>query len=173
MPFGSLDGSTLIEGNRIGVDLAGTDVGVCGRGIFMSDSPKNVTILENIIANPGLSGISLNGPLYDANELRGNVIRQRMAWAEVEGNPEPENAIQIGPLLPDGLQNFVPARITSITGTAVTGTSGPGSPCPNCTIELFLDDDDGIVEALQSMAVVTADGDGNWQATLPRELTAG
>lgn len=160
-----------IESNRIGVDLAGTNVGVCGRGIFMSDSPKNVTILENIIANPGLSGISLNGPLYDANELRGNVIRQRMAWAEVEGNPEPENAIQVGPLLPDGLQNFVPARITSIAGTAVEGTNGPGSPCPNCTIELFLDDDDGIVEALQSMAVVTADGDGNWQATLPRELT--
>lgn len=159
-----------VERNQIGVDMAGTDVGVCGRGVFMSDSPKNVTISANVIVNPGLSGISLNGPLYDANELRSNVIRQARAWTEVEGNPKPEDAIQVGPLLPDSLQQFAPARITGINGTAVTGTSGAGSPCPNCTIELFLDDTDGIVEALQSLAVVTADAQGNWQATLPKPL---
>lgn len=160
-----------IEGNLIGRDMAGTAVGVCGRGVYMSDSPKNVTVIENVIVNPGMSGISLNGPLYDANELRGNVISKSTAWGEVEGNPEPENAIQLGPLLPAALQQFTPARITSIEGKTVTGTSGTGSPCPNCTVEVFLDDTDAIVEALQSLATVTADDQGNWTATLPRELT--
>ena len=50
----------------------------------------------------------------------------------------------------------------------VKGTSGVGSPCPNCQIEVFLDDNDNIAETLDSLAVVQADASGNWQATLHR-----
>ncbi len=162
----------MIRDNLIGVNKGGGSAGVCGRGIFMADSPKKVTIRDNVIANPGLSGISLNGPLYDENELRGNVIRQRAAWAEDDFNPQPENAIQLGPRLPESLQTFAPARVTTIDGKLIQGTNGAGSPCPNCTVELFLDDKDGIVEALASLAVVTADGNGDWQAMLPSALAA-
>jgi hypothetical protein len=52
----------------------------------------------------------------------------------------------------------------------VEGTSGADSACPNCVVEVFLDDTDEITEALQSLVVVTADGSGDWMATLPFEL---
>ncbi|MFN2137625.1 MAG: hypothetical protein ACK2UK_16810 [Candidatus Promineifilaceae bacterium] len=159
-----------IKDNIIGVSADSTAVGVCGRGLFMADSPQGVLLQDNVIVNPGLSAISLNGPLYDANELRGNTISQEKPWSEVEGNPQPEDAIQLGPLLPDALQAFAPAQVTSIEDTMVSGTSGAASPCPNCTIEVFLDDGDAIAEALQSLAVVNADSNGDWQTVLPRPL---
>jgi hypothetical protein len=63
--------------------------------------------------------------------------------------------------------------VTQIAGVTVGGTSGAGSACPNCVIELFLDDADTIKEALQSLAVVTANASGNWTATLSTALAAG
>lgn len=160
-----------IEGNSIGVDAGDNRVGVCGRGIYLSDSPENLQVSDNEIAEPGLSAISLNGILYNANTLRRNTIRKTAAWPEIEGNPKPEDAIQLGTSLPDAFENFQPAQVTQINGTQVSGTYGSGSPCPNCEIEIFLDDTDGVVEALRSLAVVTADSNGNWSATLPNALT--
>ena len=75
--------------------------------------------------------------------------------------------------LVDEPENFKPAAVTSIEGVLISGTAGANSPCNLCTIEIFLDDDDGINEAIQSLAVVTADANGNWTATLPAALTAG
>ena len=49
-------------------------------------------------------------------------------------------------------------------------TYGIGSPCPRCVIELFLDDVDGVKETLATLAVVNADADGDWTATLPAPL---
>jgi len=161
-----------IRNNKIGVDSADVEVGVCGRGIYLIGDPKDVLVSGNMIVNPGLSGISLNGALYDANTLRSNTIKQSKSWPQIEGNPEAEDAIQLGPSLPDAFLNFQPAEVTTISGVSVSGTSGAGSPCPNCVVELFLDDTDAVVEALQSLAVVTADGDGNWTATLPFALSS-
>jgi hypothetical protein len=78
----------------------------------------------------------------------------------------------LGPSIPDSFRNFNPARVTEIDGKNVKGTNGIGSPCPKCVVELFLDDKDGIKEALESLAVVTADNNGNWTATLPSLLAA-
>ena len=161
----------LIQNNEIGVDSGANEVGVCGRGIFMADGPKEVQVLNNMIVEPGLSAISLNGVLYDENLLRTNIIKKLAAWPEVDGNPEPENAIQIGATMTDAFKDFLPAKVTEIDGTTVSGTSGDGSPCPNCIIEVFLDDTDSIVETLQSLVVVTAGANGNWSATLPYELS--
>ncbi len=162
-----------VRDNQIGKTQAGAEVGVCGRGIFMSDGPKNTTISGNSIVNSRLSNLSLNGALYDANTLRSNVLKVSAAWAVVDGATQPEDAIQMGKSLPDPFELFLPAKAVSIVGTAASGTSGDGSPCTLCTIELFLDDTDTIPEALQSLAVVTADASGNWSATLPRALTTG
>ena len=128
-------------------------------------------MFNNTIVDPGLSAISLNGVLYDANTLRSNTIKKSAAWPEIEGNPKPEDAIQLGPSLPDAFVDFLPAKVTAISGLSVSGTSGDSSSCPNCVVEVFLDDADGIVEVLQSLAVVTADGDGNWATTLPFVLS--
>jgi len=162
----------VVRDNRIGLDGANAVIGVCGRGIYLSDSPKGLTIQGNQIQNPELSALSLNGALYDANTLRGNVIRRSRAWPQVDGMAAPEDAIQAGKGLPQAFLNFKPARVTSIVGTKVTGTSGLNSPCPNGVIELFLGTANP-AEARQSLAVVTADAQGNWTATLPRPLVAG
>ena len=160
----------VIMDNGIGVDKDGTAVGVCGRGVYLHGSPEGVNVESNRIVDPGLSGISLNGVLADANTFRSNVIANRFQWPEDDINPEPEDAIQLGPSLSDDFRNFKPARVMSIEGKTVMGTHGVGSPCSKCVVELFLDDKDGIKEALQSLAVVTADDDGNWTALIPSEL---
>ena len=159
-----------IQNNRIGLDIDNTEVGACGRGIIMTGDMKNTLVADNTIVNTRLSGISLNDNLYDECTLRRNVIKQTSGWPAVQGNPKPEDAIQLGPLLPDGFEFFQPAKVTGITGTQVTGVSGDGSACPNCVIELFLDDNDAITEALQSLAVITATADGSWSAALPFAL---
>lgn len=160
-----------IRNNRIGVDIDNTEVGACGRGIYLSGDMKKTFIGYNTIVNTRLSGISLNDNLYDECTLRSNVIKQTSAWPSVSGNPKPEDAIQLGPLLPNGYEFFKPAKVTTINGKAVSGTSGDSSACPNCVVELFLDDTDTITETLQSLAVVTATASGNWSATLPFALS--
>lgn len=162
-----------VRNNRIGLDVDDTAVGVCGRGIYLSDGPKNLMIENNRISEPSLSAISLNGILYDANTLRRNVVVKSAAWPQLDGSAKPEDAIQVNPSLPDPFENFAPAKVTSMNGVTVQGTAGANSPCPNCVIELFLDDSDAIVEALASLAVVTANGQGNWTATLSAPLVAG
>ena len=160
-----------IKDNLIGKDFSSAEVGVCGRGIYLISSPQDVQVLRNVIVDPGLSGISLNGALYDANTLRNNAIKQNRSWPQVEGNPKAEDAIQLGPSLPDAFVDFKLAKVMAISGVSVSGTSGYGSSCPDCIIELFLDDIDTVVEALPLQVVVTADGDGNWTATLPFALS--
>lgn len=161
----------IIENNLIGVSADAVETGVCGRGIYLVNSPNGLRVAGNRIVNPGMSAISLNGALYDANLLRGNIIKQRSAWTQVEDNPAAEDAIQLGKSLPAPLLAFAPAGVTQIDGRTVSGTSGAASPCPDCVIELFLDDTDNIKEALQPLALVTAEADGTWTAELPAELT--
>lgn len=177
----SLQGDTIrvsgqrheITDNVIGGDLDDETIGVCGRGIYLTDSPKNLLVQKNQIIDPQLSAISLNGSLYDGTTLRTNMITKTSPWPQVDDNPEPEDAIQLGPGLPAAFREFQPARVTTIDETSVEGTSGNDSPCPNCVIELFLDDADGIVQALSSLAVVTADAGGNWTAVLSQPLDDG
>ena len=167
----------IIRNNRIGLSATNVEIGVCGRGIYLQSGTEFNQITTNRIIRPGLSAISLNDTptvsTSDANTLRGNVIKKLTPWGEIEGNNSPEDAIQMTKSLPDAFRNFKPARVTSINGTAVSGTSGAVSPCPNCIVEIFLDDTDAITEALQSLAVVTANASGNWTATLPFALSSG
>lgn len=167
----------IIRNNKIGLDAADNEIGVCGRGIYLLGGTEFNQVTANQIIRPGLSAISLNDtPVVstsDANTLRGNVIKKLTPWGEIEGNNSPEDAIQMTKSLPDAFRNFKPAAVTSIDGVTIRGTSGAGSPCPNCIIELFLDDTDTITEALRSLAVVTANAQGNWTATLSAQLANG
>jgi len=162
----------LIRDNLIGVDSANEEVGVCGRGIYIGNGPQNNSISGNTIVNPGFSGISLNDALYDANTLESNVIKRSSQWPQLEGFPAAENAIQMGKSLSGEFQAFKPAKVTDIDGTTIKGESGTSSLCPNCVIELFLDDTDLITETLKSLVIVTANPDGNWTATIPSILNA-
>ncbi len=167
----------VIRNNKIGLDVNNAEIGVCGRGIYLQDGTEFNQITSNKIIRPGLSAISLNDTptvsTSDANTLRSNVIKKITPWGSVSGNPSPEDAIQMTVSLPLAFRNFKPASVTSINGKTVSGTSGTGSPCPNCIIELFLEDSDSIKEALQSVAVVNANASGIWTATLPANLAPG
>lgn len=161
-----------IQNNQVGIDAEGHEVGVCGRGFYLTNT-KQVQVIDNVLADTYHSALFLNGALYDANTLRGNVIRKSTPWLIPDDSPKGDDAILRFTGLPDPLEFFNPAKVTSIEETTVSGTAGDGSPCPNCVIELFLDDNDGINEALESLAVVTADGAGNWTATLAAPLPEG
>jgi hypothetical protein len=164
----------LIQNNVIGLDGNGALVGVCGRGMDFGNAPSDMQVISNTIVETGLSGILMNGSTINGNLLRGNVIRRATAWPGEQGdNNFAEDAIAYGPTVPAPLRNFVPAKVTEFNGTTVSGTSGMGSECPRCTVEVFLDDRDTVTEALQSVAVVTADASGNWNATLSQEPAAG
>jgi hypothetical protein len=165
----------IIRNNKIGKDFANQNIGVCGRGIFLQAGTEYNQITSNTIVEPGLSAISLNdtSPVStsDANTLRSNVIVKSTPWGEIEGNPNPEDAIQVTKNMPASFRNFKPAKVTDIKGLTIQGTSGTSSPCPNCIVEIFLEVRDSINETLQSLAVVTADASGNWTATIPAALT--
>lgn len=169
--FAGSNNDVLIQNNIIGLDSAGDPVGICGRGIKLANGPEGTRVINNTIVEPGLSAILMNHWTLNGNTLRGNVIKRESPWPAAQGdNTFAEGAIAYGSGVPDPLRTFSPAAVTEIDGTDVSGTSGSGSPCAFCTVEVFLDDQDTVVEALESLALVTADGDGTWTATLPAPL---
>lgn len=164
----------VIQNNVVGLDGNGHVMGVCGQGFDFGGSPNDMQVLDNVIVETALSGMFMNGSTLNGNTLMGNLIRRESRWPGKQGmNDYPEDAIAYGPFVPSALRTFEPARVTQVNGTAVSGTSGLGSPCPLCTVEIFLDDTDTITETLQSLAVVVANAGGNWSATLPAPLQGG
>lgn len=162
----------VFQNNQIGVDADGTEVGVCGQGIDITNG-EQMDVLDNIFAETYHSAIFLNGSLYKDNTISGNIVHRSTPWLQPEDQPKADDAILRFTGLPDAFEFFNPAKVTEIDGVDVTGTAGDGNPCPNCIIELFLDDDDGINEVLELLVTVTADASGNWTAALPYELPAG
>ena len=167
----------LIQNNVIGLDVSDNAIGICGRGIKLDGGPEGTQVIDNTIVEPGLSAILMNHWTLNGNTLRGNVIRREDAWPGAQGdNAAGEGAIAYGATVPDELSSFQPAVITQIDGVTVSGVSGTsqsGESCDLCTIEVFRDDTDTVVEALQSLAVVTAGANGNWSATLSAPLAEG
>jgi hypothetical protein len=172
------DDKNLIQNNVIGLDALDNAIGICGRGIKLSGGPEDTQVISNTIVETGLSAILMNDSIIidrlNGNTLRGNIIKRESAWPEEQGdNTFAESAIAYGSGVPDALRAFQPAVVTHIDGTNVTGGSGTSENsqvCANCTVELFLEDTDGVVEALESLDVVIADGDGHWTATLSTPL---
>jgi hypothetical protein len=154
----------VLEQNKIGIDIDGDRVGVCGQGFDITNG-EEIKVIENSFANTFRSALFLNGSLYKDNTLTGNLITKDTPWLEPEGSPKPDGPICRFSGLPDAFEWFNPAKVISISDSELTGTAGNGNPCPYCTVEVFLDDDDGIAEALEWLGTTTADGSGNW--TLP------
>lgn len=164
-----VDGSdTTIENNRIGVDAEGNEVGVCGIGTLVSG--QNISIVDNLYVDTRKgfeeaqsdTAIYISGSNSDQIAARRNIIR--------DGT---EKAINFAGTIPDAWRFFEPAQITSISGTAVAGTNADGYPCPNCEIDIYLDDTDELQEALAHVTTVTADANGDFSFTLPAPLESG
>ncbi len=158
-----------VQDNVIGVDSAGSAVGVCGQGIKVSGS--GTQILDNTIVRSriGFEDIvptailaSDTSPSFGQITVRRNIVESG-----------PGRVYAFGPGIPQALQTFAPARITAIDGTSVTGGSGAGSPCPGCLIDLYSDDADDVEEALAHLGQATADGSGQFAITLSQPLAPG
>ena len=172
--FGS---SHTIEDNIIGVDSAGSPVGVCGQGIKVSGS--GTQIVDNIIVRSrtgfeDTSGNALNGailasdssPLFGQITVRGNIVEDG-----------PGQIYVFGPSIPMALRQFRPARITAIEGTELTGTNGNDkdgnvSECPNCIIDFYLDDLDNTGETLVHLGSTTADANGDFTFSMSQPLAS-
>ena len=149
-----------------------TRSGFAVRGLTCTNT-EAVILQDNTLVDTRNAAIFINGALSNGNTLDGNVIRRGTPWTLPTGNAKSDDAILRYSALPDAFEFFNPAKVTAIKGMAVSGTAGDGSPCPNCIVELFLDDDDGINEALQSLGTTTADAGGSWSFTLAAPLGLG
>lgn len=156
-----------IRDNIIGIDSAGGKVGVCGQAIKVSDS--GVDVLDNVIFGSKLGfeeatpAAILTTGASTGITVRGNLVEQGPGRIYDFGGTQVAQALRL----------FNPARITNIDGVNVTGASGENSPCPNCLIDLYLDNSDAIDEALVYLGQSTADANGNFGFTLSSPLAPG
>ncbi len=183
------DGHT-VTGNVIGRDVANNNVGVCGQGMLLQGTEHLVELNTIVHSRNGFE------PTDDGTDFDTAILTQSFAvgsnhWITVRQNvivdagesTHPDHAYRFAsPGVPVELRQFNPAKVTSISGTTVSGTEGddavlPGgavisAACPNCTVYLYADDLDGRIEAHEYLGQATANAAGNWTATLSRPLAA-
>ena len=72
---GAAASGNVIQGNRIGTDVSGSNVlrNVAGDGITLSSAPGNV-ICSNVISGSGQAGVAITGASATHNQLLGNFI---------------------------------------------------------------------------------------------------
>ncbi len=181
--FGKLH---TVELNIIGKDSSGEQVGVCGQGLKLSTQREGIVELNNghMILDNQLYGVrngfanTTGAILWSDTTVNsfldgGNTIRRNLV---IDG---PEKYFEIGPLLTTPIRTFEPAQITAISGINVTGENhlsnfnGDPSPCPNCTIDFYLDDTDANQEALAYLGSTTANANGQFNFTLTAPLANG
>jgi len=183
------DGHTITD-NTIGRDVAGNDIGVCGQGILLQGTGHLVELNRIVHSrngfDPGDDGTDFDSAILTQSFATGSgrwiTVRKNMV-IDADEATHPDHVYRFAsPGVPVELRKFNPAKVTTISGTAVSGTQGddailPGpvtisAACPNCQIYLYADDLDGRIEAIDFLGEATADGNGNWSATLSRPLTA-
>ena len=156
-----------IRDNIIGVDSADNKVGVCGQGIKVSDTGTDVT--DNRIvgsrqdSEDAVSAAILTTGASTGITVRGNLVEDGPGRIYDFGGNQVAQALRL----------FRPARITGINGVNVSGTSGESSPCPNCRVDLYLDDNDDTDEALVYLGEAVASAQGNFTFTLDNPLPSG
>lgn len=156
-----------IRNNTIGIDSSGAKVGVCGQAIKASDTGTDV--LDNVIFGSKLGfeeatpAAILTTGASTGITVRGNLVEQGPGRIYDFGGTQVAQALRL----------FNAARITNIDGVNVSGMSGENSPCPNCLIDLYLDNSDAIDEALVYLGQTTADANGNFGFTLSSPLAPG
>lgn len=158
----------VVRHNVIGLTSDDEPFGTCGEGIHVggiSGGHFIQVVTNTVVGAQGAAGIFVTGAPtgydLDAVTVQGNVILD----SKVE-------AFDFGDLVPEVLRAFNPAAVTGIDGVNVTGTSGAASPCANCVVEIFIDEDDTVTETLESLGKTVADASGTWSFTLPQVLAA-
>ena len=167
-----------IISNTIGVDINGYDLGVCGQALKLSG--PNMDVLDNVIAgasrfnpdDPNNTAIFTNdgSPLFDRVTVLRNIVRDGIIGST-------DDLYEFGPAMPEALKIFRSARITTMSGTTVSGGNGVDilggvHECPHCRIDFYLDDDDERNEALEWLGSTQSALDGSFAFTLTQPLSA-
>ena len=178
----------LVTDNTIGLDTSMAGIGVCGQGMLLQGSEGIVTDNHLFFTRNGFDVNDIGTDFDSAIIMQsftgqggGDPDRWMRVWNNVidGGNFTEANfhAYRFaGPGVPIEMRQFIPAKVTSIEGTTVSGTNGdplplgPSTACPNCTIYLYLDDLDDRIESFELLGTATADGSGNWTTTISRSL---
>ena len=145
--YGSGANSNVVKGNYIGTDATGTAAvpnNDAGYGVLiMQGAQKNVIGGTapgegNIIAFNTQEGVLVDGSSATANTIRGNSMHSNGA---------------------KGIQNKAGGN-TELAPPTITGFgSVMGTACPNCTVDIYSDDED---EGRVYEGSTTANGAGNW-----------
>ncbi|HQE93146.1 MAG TPA: hypothetical protein PLH19_11035 [Anaerolineae bacterium] len=154
----------LIQGNFIGIDADGKEVGSCGRGLVVDAGFTRV--LDNVVVRTALEPFRMDGTQTSINAL---YYEGNLSWDSTA-----PTYMEFGNLVPEARKLFTPSVILSINAaggsTTVTGAAHPDAPCPYCQVELFLDDLDPLTETFESLVLVQSDVDGEWSTVLPFAL---
>ncbi len=177
----------LVTGNVVGIDANGKKVGTCGQGLLLGGSESIATGNHFYFTRNGFDPSDI-GDEPDSVIITQSFLEQGSRWIKVwnniieGGNNDEANfhAYRFAEGVNEDLRKFIPAKITSISGTTVSGTNGDRllpitvDPfCPNCTVYLYLDDTDDRIESFELLGTALADSNGDWETTISRPLTPG
>ena len=182
--------NNLITGNTIGRDDSNAGIGVCGQGMLIQGTEGFVTDNRLYFTRNGFDPSDV-GSEFDAaiimqsftGQGSGDPARWMRVWNnDIDGGNFAEanyHAYRFaGPGVPEEMRKFIPAKVTNINGTTVSGSNGnplpmgPSTACPNCTIYLYADDNDDRIESFELLGTATANASGNWTTTISRPLAS-
>ena len=164
--------SNVVQGNYIGTDSAGSDLGNGLSGVSINswaapDGSSNTVGPDNVIAFNAASGVRVDGDGASNNTITHNSIFTNTAvgidlfdeydlWPGV--TPNDPNDSDTGP---NGLLNF--PVVISATTASVSGTA-----CADCTVEVFVADAEpsGHGEGRTFAGSGAADGSGNFNVAV-------
>jgi uncharacterized delta-60 repeat protein/CSLREA domain-containing protein len=180
---GGVSGNFL-EGNYIGVNAAGAPLGNTNDGVRLWDfvgtnqtGPKNNTLTGNVIANNGLSGITLRGSDTTGNRLSGNSIYNNGGLGIDLGGDGVTANTPGGPNVgPNDLQNYPVLTAATTVGSSllVAGTLNSAAST-TFTIEVFATptaDPSGHGQGQYDLGTVTVTTDASGNAGFATDLSA-
>ncbi len=182
-----------VRGNVIGKDADGTEIGTCGQGLLFGGTESFVTENTFFFTRNGFEPNDVDteaDAVIITQSFVGRGTEDPPRWLKVWNNvidgggfaEANYHSYRFGnPGVNEDLRKHIPAKVTSISGTSVSGTNGdkqfgidPDTDCGSCTVFLYLDDIDNRIEAFELIGEGTFNAAGTtWTGTLDRPLVAG